>query len=110
MPLRNTFFNVIKTGFEVDENPYFYFDYFEYVLFADGLDSNIGDVKRLSEEYFQDKKDLYPCFQLHNLSPTRRVALQNFYNEEQSYLDIIEPVMQPIVGVSAPKFSFRRRI
>ena len=92
---------IYKTGLGVDRNPYFYFDYLEYVLFADGLDSNIKEVKKLSEEYFQEKKDLYPCFQLHNLSPSRRVALQKFYNEKPSYLDILKPLMQPSVRVSA---------
>ena len=91
----------------MDRIPYFYFDYIEYVLFADGLDSNIPDVKRLSEEYFHDKKDLYSAFQLHNISPTRRVALQKFYGEEPSYLDIVEPVMQPTARVFILMIFFR---
>ena len=82
----------------MDRNPYFYFDYIEYVLYADGLDSNIQDVRKLSEEYFHDKEDLHSVFQLHNVSPSRRIALQQFHNEEASYLDIIEPVMQPNVN------------
>ena len=82
----------------MDRNPYFYFDYIEYVLYADGLDSNIQDVRKLSEEYFHDKEDLHSVFQLHNVSPSRRIALQKFHNEEASYLDIIEPVMQPNVN------------
>ena len=89
---------IYKTVVLVDRNPYFYFDYIEYVLFADGLDSNIADVRELSEQYFSNKEDSYSLFQLHNVSPSRRIALQKFYNEEASYLDIIEPVMQPTVN------------
>ena len=87
-----------KTVVLVDRNPYFYFDYIEYVLFADGLDSNIADVRKLSEQYFSNKEDLHSVFQLHNLSPSRRIALRKFHNEDASYLDIIEPVMQPTVN------------
>ena len=89
---------IYKTVVLVDRNPYFYFDYIEYVLFADGLDSNIVDVRKLSEQYFSNKEDLHSVFQLHNVSPSRRIALQKFYNEDASYLDIIEPVMQPTVN------------
>ena len=90
---------------EVDKNPYFYFDYIEYVLFADGLDSNIEDVRKLSEQYFHTKEDLYSVFQLHNVSPTRRIALQKFYGQEPSYLDIIEPVMQPSVNKNSKSYN-----
>ena len=71
----------------IDDRPDLYFETPLFNLMADGLN---GPEHEIAAEYFTNddiENNVFPRMKLHNLLPRRRQAINEFYKQEENYLD-----------------------
>ena len=77
----------------VDDRPDLYFEAPLFNLMADGLN---GPEHQIAAEYFANEdieNNVFPRMKLHGLLPRRRQAINEFYKQEENYLDAYKPLI-----------------